>query len=301
MSHRHAGPDGAGTGKRLLIALALNVGITVAQVVGALISGSLSLLADAAHNGSDAASLGISYVAWRLSRRPADQQHTFGHRRAETVGALINLTTLFMIGLYLLYEAVNRLLEPQAVGGWTMIIVGAIAATEDALSVYVLRKDRGGLNVRSAVIHLIADTLATLGVIVGGVLILLFDVTWVDPMLTALIALYVFIHGYREIKQAIAVLMDSAPQGFDLQRVVAALAAVPGVEDVHHVHVWRPDEDRVALEAHVAVSARDLAEAERIKARLKAALRDRFGVDHATLELETPAGARHDRAVVRDE
>ncbi|SJM33761.1 cation diffusion facilitator family transporter [Mesorhizobium delmotii] len=287
-------------GTRLIIALALNVGITVAQIVGGLLSGSLAVLADAAHNASDAASLGISWAAWRLSRRKADEHRTFGYRRAETIGALINLTTLFLIALYLLYEAVDRFFNPQEVGGWVMIIVGAVAAVEDALSVWILSKDRG-LNIRSAYLHMIADTLATVGVVIGGVLILLFDVIWVDSVITAVIALYIFVHGYYEIRKAIDILMESAPADFDLQGMVAEVRGFEGVEDIHHVHVWRPDEERLAMEAHLMVSERDLMKADILKREIKARLRDRFGLDHVMLEAEYAPTVDHDRAVIRRE
>jgi len=292
------GGDEIGKGKRLLIAVALNVGITVAQIVGGLISGSLSVLADAAHNASDAASLGISYGAWRVSKRNPDQHRTFGYNRAETIGALINLTTLFVIAFYLLYEAGNRLLHPQDVGGWTMIIVGVIALVEDALSVWVLSKDRGSLNVKSAFLHMVADTMATVGVIIGGVLILLFGITWVDPLITAAISIYIFIHAYHHIRSAIGLLMESAPKDFDMNGMVAQMLSVGTVEGVHHVHVWRLDEERTAVEAHVSVSSRDLAEADRVRRELKDMLRDRYGVAHAILEFAFAQNIKHNQCLI---
>jgi len=282
----------------LLWALVLNIGITVAQIVGGLVSGGLSLLADAAHNGSDAASLGISYGAWRISQRKPDRRRTFGYARAETVGALINLTTLFVVALYLVYEAVSRLLDPPEVGGWMMVIVGAVAFVEDAISAWLLWKDRGSLNIRAAFLHMFADTLATVGVILGGVLIILYDIAWVDPLITAAISVYIFIHAWHEIRKAIAVLMESAPDGFDYDRLEAEMRAMEGVEDVHHLHVWRPDEERVALEAHVAVTEHDLRAADALRQRIEDRLREGFGVDHATLQLEPAGAVRHDRALI---
>ena len=245
--------------------------------------------------------LGISYGAWRLSKRKADERRTFGYKRAETVGALINLTTLFVIALYLLYEAVDRFFNPQEVGGWVMIIVGAIAAVEDGLSVWVLSKDQGSLNMKSAFLHMIADTMATVGVIIGGVLILLFDIKWVDPLITALIAVYIFIHGYHEIRKTISVLMESAPKDFDFDGMIRDVKSVDGVEDIHHVHVWRPDEERLALEAHIATKERDLAKVDELRHRIKRLLQERFKIDHATLEVEFADAIDHDRAVIRQE
>lgn len=309
MGHGHAlSPEGGQAsengsprrGRRLLIALALNLGITAAEVVGGVISGSLALLADAAHNFSDAASVLVSYIAWRISQREADRRRTFGYARAETVGALINLTTLFVIGLYLVWEAVNRLINPVEVAGTMMLVVGVIALVEDIAAAWVLRKETGSLNIKSTYLHMISDAMASVGVIVGAVAIMAWGITWIDPVITALIAVYIFRHAYKEIREAIAVLMDSAPRDFDYDALVADLKAMPVVEDVHHLHVWQPDEGRTALEGHVAVSERDLAAVTDLNQRIKTRLKERFGIDHATLEFEFASHVRHSRELLQD-
>ncbi|QQR40067.1 cation diffusion facilitator family transporter [Devosia rhizoryzae] len=223
------------------MALALNLGIAVAEVMGGTISGSLALIADAAHNLSDAGSVLVSYIAWRIAQRVANERLTFGYARAETVGALINLTTLIMIGLYLLWEAGSRFLEPVEVVPTTVLIVGVIALIEDLLAAWVLRKDLGSLNVRSTFLHMIADALGTVAVIASGMAIMIWgpSASWVDPAVTALIAVYVLVHGSTEIRESIAVLMDSAPKGFDHAGLVRHLRAADGVVDVHHLHVCR--------------------------------------------------------------
>ncbi|MBZ9673644.1 cation diffusion facilitator family transporter [Mesorhizobium sp. ES1-3] len=185
MVHARSGEGRQGSGWRYLVALVLNLCITIAELVGGILSGSLLLVADAAHNASDAASIGISYVAWRISRRYADRRRTFGYGRAETIGGLINLTTLFVIALYLLYEAADRLMNPQEIGGWTMIVVGAVAFVGNLACAWVLSKNSGSLNMKSAFLHMAADTMATVGVIIGGILVLVFDIVWVDPVITA--------------------------------------------------------------------------------------------------------------------
>jgi cobalt-zinc-cadmium efflux system protein len=306
MSHVHGDHGNGrslGRGRRLLIALALNLGITVAEVAGGIISGSLALLADAAHNLSDAGSVLVSYIAWRISQREADRRRTFGYARAETIGAVINLTTLFVIGIYLLYEAVNRLINPTEVVGTTMLIVGVIALVEDLAAAWVLRKEAGSLNVRSTYLHMIADALATIGVIVGAIGIMIWgsSVRWIDPAITALIAIYILVHASREIREAIAVLMDSAPKDFEYDAVVADLKAMPSVEDVHHLHVWQLREGRTALEVHVAVSETDLGKATDLQGEMKLRLRERYGVDHATIELELAGRVQHDRRLIWNE
>lgn len=301
---RHDASDTGGA--RLLIALALNVGITVAQVIGGLLANSLALLSDAAHNASDAASLGISYGARRLSRRPADAQLTFGYARAETVGAMVNLTTLVVIALYLLAQGIQRLSEPPDVPGATLLIVGAIAFVEDLLSVWVLRREMArSLNVRSAVLHLIGDTASTVAVMLSGALILWRGVTWVDPALTIAISLFLLYQGVKELRKAIRVLMDATPPGFEVDRLVAAARAVEGVRDLRHVHVWRLDEHRTALEAHVSVAVRDVRDAERIRSHLKRRFEDGFDIAHSTLELEWETGSEQapgrDAAIATDD
>lgn len=277
----------SGGGTRLLVALALNLGITIAQVIGGVLSGSLALLSDAAHNASDAAALGIAYGARRLARRPPDARFTFGYARAETVGAMINLTALIMIALYLLVQGVRRLSEPPDVPGKVLLIVGAIAFVEDLLSVWVLRRDmKGSLNVRSAVLHLIGDTASTVAVIVSGLLILWRGLTWVDPVLTIAISLYLLYEGGKELRKAARVLMDQTPPGLDVDALVGAIRAVDGVCDVRHVHVWRLDEHRNAVEACMAVAGTDIVVLERVKSAVKRMLHADFRIEHATLELE---------------
>ncbi|MFC6489719.1 cation diffusion facilitator family transporter [Nitratireductor sp. GCM10026969] len=290
-------------GRRLLIALALNLAITLAEFVGGLVSGSLALMADAAHNLSDAGSVLVSYIAWRISLRRADRLRTFGYARAETVGALINLTVLIVIGLYLLYEAAHRLFDPGAVAGGVMLAVGVIALVEDAAAAWVLRTETGSLNVRSTFLHMVADALATLGVIGGALAIMAWGPAahWVDPAVTALISGYIFFHGSREIRKAIAVLMESAPKDFDYAALLRELQAAPGVAQVHHLHVWEATPGQTAIEVHLAFSERDLGVVTRTKEHLKAILHERHNIAHATIEVELAGRTGHDGKLIRNE
>ncbi|MFC0809007.1 cation diffusion facilitator family transporter [Ensifer sp. P24N7] len=306
MAHVHrsaGGEDNSRRGRRLLIALALNLGITVAELIGGLISGSLALIADAAHNFSDAASILASYIAWRISQRQADKLRTFGYARAETVGAVINLTTLLLIGLYLLYEAVSRLITPTEIASTTMLVVGVIALVEDLAAAWVLRKETGSLNVKSTFLHMIADAMTTVGVIIAALAIMAWGsaFAWLDPLITGLIALYIWVHGYHEIKKSIAVLIDSAPRDFDYDGLVASLHEMAGVEDVHHLHVWQREEGKLALEAHVALSETDFGRATELKEAAKTRLKERFGIDHATIEIELADKVSHDRSLLARE
>ena len=248
--HSHGGkemPD-----SWLAWAVVINVVLTVAQVVGGVVSGSLALIADALHNFSDAGSLLIAWFARRIGRRPADASMTFGYARAEIVAALVNYTTLILIGLYLGYEAVMRFIEPQDVEGWTMVIVAGIALVVDAgTAALTYLGSRTSMNIKAAFLHNVADALASVAVIVGGVVIIFYDWRLIDPILTLAISAYVLWHGLSEIGGAIRILMLGAPEEMDAREVVAAMQRVEGVADVHHVHLWRFDEKRVSLEAHV--------------------------------------------------
>lgn len=270
----------------LVIAVAINVGLTVVQVIGGILSGSLALIADALHNFSDAASLVIAFLARRIGRRPADEKMTFGYGRAEIVAALINFTTLILIGLYLGYEAVMRLIDPQPIEGWTVVIVAGVAlAVDAATAALTYAMSRESMNIKAAFLHNVADALASVAVIVGGVVVILWDWTLIDPILTLLISAYVLWHGLSEIGGAIRILMLGTPEEIDAAEVVAAVGGQPGVIDVHHVHLWRFDEHRISLEAHVVLA--DDADAAQTKRRIRGALAENFDIRHVTLETES--------------
>lgn len=283
--HNHVDPQ-AGDG-RVLLAIVINLVLTVAQVVGGALSGSLALVADALHNFSDAIALVIAFGARKIGRRPRDESMTFGYGRIEVVAALINYTTLIVIGLYLLYEAGMRFLNPQPVVGWTVIVIAGIALVVDmvtALLTYAM--SRNSVNIRAAFLHNVADALGSVAVIVAGTLILLFDWSLVDPIVTAMIATYILWQSAREIGPVVRILMLGSPPDIETDSVLQAVRVVDGVEDIHHAHFWLMDEHRAALDAHVVVEVGRWADADAVKASVKGMLRERFGIIHSTLELE---------------
>lgn len=240
---------------RLFWAVAINMLLTAAQIVGGIVSGSLSLIADALHNFSDAGSLLLALVARRISRRPADEEKTFGYNRAEVIGALINLTTLVLIGLYLIYEAVMRYFEPQEISGWIVVIVAGIALAIDigtAILTYTLSKR--SINIKAAFLHNVSDALASVGVIIAGTLILLYDWYIVDSFVTLIIAGYVLYQGCSSLPRAINILMQAVPPDIDRSEVIASMLEIHGVRGVHHVHIWEIDEHHRSMEAHIVVS-----------------------------------------------
>lgn len=282
--HHHGNPSEIGE-RRLWWAVGANMLLTAAQVVGGVVSGSLSLIADALHNFSDAAALLIALVAIRIGRKPPDQFKTFGYKRAETIAALINLTTLVIIGLYLCYEAIIRFITPEPIIGWTVIIVAGLALIVDiftALLTYA--QSKSSMNIRAAFLHNVTDALASIGVIITGTLILLYGWVWTDAAMTLLIAGYVLYQGITEIPKAIHLLMEGTPEDINVGDVITKMEAVNGVQNVHHVHIWQLDEQRNALEAHVVIQSDT--NIETIKQNLKGMLDTSFSIGHSTLEFE---------------
>ncbi|MEJ6788167.1 cation diffusion facilitator family transporter [Brevundimonas sp. BR2-1] len=273
-------PDG-----RLIAAVAVNVLLTVAQIIGGVVSGSLSLIADALHNLNDAASLALALFARKIGRRPADKLMTFGYGRAEVVAALINLTTLVIVGLYLIYEAVARFLNPQPIDGWIVIGVAGVALVIDVVTaVMVHAGSKNSLNIKAAFLHNVSDALASVGVIVAGILILLYDLYVADLVITLVISAYVLWQGFSLLPRTIRILMGATPDDLEYDRIVAAVAAVSGVKSLHHVHVWSLDEHTRSLEAHIVPDTGSMKAFEEIKTRIRAMLKSDFAIAHATLE-----------------
>jgi len=289
-SHDHGGHShGAGSlgDRRVLWAVVANVVLTAAQIVGGVVAGSLALIADAVHNLSDAVALGIAYVARRIGRRPADHGMTFGYGRAEVVAALVNYTTLIVIAVYLVYEAIWRFIEPQGVDGWIVVIVAGIALAVDiitALLTYRLSKE--SMNIRAAFMHNLADALGSVGVIIAGTLIILFDWNIADALITLAIAGYIFWLVAAEIRGVIRVLMLGTPGDIAPAAVIDALMGLDGVEDVHHLHIWQLDERENSLEAHLVLSESGSRAAAEVKRAAKVMIADKFGIGHSTFEIE---------------
>jgi cobalt-zinc-cadmium efflux system protein len=256
-------------------------------VVGGILSGSLSLIADALHNLSDAASLAIALIARKIGRRPPDAFKTFGYRRSETIAALINLVTLVIVGMYLVYEAIGRLFAPQPIEGWTVVVVAGIALIVDlATAILTYTMSKNSMNIKAAFLHNVSDAMASVGVVIAGTLILLYGWYWTDTVLTLMIAGYVLWQGFSMLPKTIHLLMEGTPKGVSIDDVISAMEHVDDVVSVHHVHVWELAEHTIALEAHVVVKKANLPDIERVKTDLKRMLHDQFDVSHSTLEIE---------------
>jgi len=289
MPHDHSHHTETLSDKRLVIAVVLNLLLTVVEAVAGLLAGSLALLADALHNFSDCGSLIIALIARRIGRRPSDDRRTFGYRRAEIIGALINLTILVVVGLYLVVEAVARLVDPDPIDGMLVIVVAAIALAIDiATAALLFAISRGNLNLQAAYLHNLGDALSSVGVIVAGVFILWFDIFWIDAAITLVIAAFILWQSLAMMRRSIHILMEGAPADVDPEALVAELQSIDGVVEIHHLHVWELDEHERALEAHVVVDAQHLTSWAQIKQEIKRRLAEQFHIRHSTVEFEGP-------------
>jgi cobalt-zinc-cadmium efflux system protein len=273
----------------LLWTVIVNLGLSVFEFVAGAISGSVALMADALHNTNDAAALLIAYIARKISRKGADEQYTFGYRRAELIGAMIQLTALILVGLYLVYEAVRRFFDPEPLlGGWIMAAAG-VALVVDVITAWLLwSMSKGSLNVKAAFLHNLTDAGASVAVLLGGAAIYWLDWTWVDPVLTLVIAGYILFMSFGMLKKTSRILMEGTPTNLSVDEIKEALQNLDGIENVHHIHVWELDEHHRALEAHVVIGeACSIEELESLKATVKTCLGKHFSIHHSTLEFES--------------
>ncbi len=286
MSHDHNHlPGEIRHEKPLWWALGLTGAYLLVEVVGALWTNSLALLSDAAHMATDTLGLMIALTAVRLSRRPPDARRTYGYARLEALGAVANGLLLFAVGLYILWEAVERFRQPQSIASGGMMAVAAFGLVVNLIAMRLLSAGSGeSLNVKGAYLEVWSDMLGSLAVIAGGVLIHFTGWTLVDPVLAVLIGLWVLPRTWVLLREALNVLLEGVPKGIVLADVEQALRQHAGVADVHDLHVWALASNRPALTAHV-VAAPDQ-QADSLRRQLAGLLHERFSIDHATLQIE---------------
>lgn len=291
--HEHApeaGRRAGDMGNRLLWSLALNALIPVAQIVGGIAANSLGLISDALHNLSDVAALGLGYAAARMGRRPATIRRTFAFKRAEIIAAFVNAAALVGLAVFIAVEAVRRLLAPQPVVGLIVMIAAAAGLVVNTASALLLRRHQGNLNVKAAFLHLAADAVTSLGVIIGGACILAFGWYWVDALVSLFVSLWMAWEGVRVVRGALGILMEGVPAGLHLPEIAQVMEGMPGVRGVHDLHVWAISSQDFALSAHVEVDEGEVENLGRVLGSLKGMLSERFGIEHATLEAESPRG-----------
>lgn len=273
---------------RLWAAIAVNMLLTLAQVVGGIIAGSLALVADALHNFSDSTALVIALLARRISRRMPDDLRTFGYKRAQMIGAFVNITTLIIVGLYLVFEAIMRFFERTPVDGWIVIWLAGLALLIDVVTaVLTYTMSRESINIRAAFIHNVSDALASVAVMIAGVLILIYKWYWADLAATLIISSYILYQSFGMMKVTIHILMQGVPEGVDPIKVKQSIEAIEGIHEIHHTHIWQLDEHNFLMEAHVVIDDSDLPRMEAMKQAIKKHIADEYHIHHSTFEFET--------------
>ena len=249
MSHHHHHET---SGRNLAFTILLNVGITVAQVIGGIISGSMSLLSDAAHNFSDVLALIISWVAKRLSKKEQTVNHTFGYKRAEIFAAFINSSALIIIAVILATEAVERLISPQPVIANIVIWLAGLSILLNGLSVLLIKKGaKESINIKSAYLHLFTDMLTSIAVLAGGFAMKYLDWYWVDGVLSIAIAVYLIYSSWEIFSGTLKIMMQFTPKSVDINKIASEAKNIEGIKNIHHIHVWQLDEHEIIFEAHV--------------------------------------------------
>ena len=287
-SHNHTHDHSDLKGRNLLLSIFLNILITVAQVIGGILSGSLALLSDALHNFSDVISLIISYIAEKLSKREASLNKTFGYKRAEILAAFINAATLIIVAILLIVEAIERFKNPQEIESNLVIWLSIIAILGNGFSVLLLKKEsQSNMNMRSAYLHLITDMMASVAVLIGGLLMQFYQLFWVDSALTLAIALYLIYMGLGLLKASTKVLMLFTPDTIPIDEIVKAINAFAEVKNVHHIHVWQLNENEIHFEAHVDFENNiTLSEFDVILSKIEILLYSKFEINHVNIQPE---------------
>ena len=288
-AHHHHGPLGANTSRtyvrRLVFVFCLVLVYAVAEAIGGWFTGSLALLADATHMVSDVAALGIALGAIWLARRPATPRQTYGFHRAEVLGALINATALIVIAVFIAVEAYQRLAEPNEVLGGTMLLIALGGLAVNLTGVIVLHSgQQDSLNVRGVWLHMMADTLGSVGAILSGFAIWKFGFMKADPIASFAIAALVLWSSLSLLRETLHVLMESTPKRLDAEEVRAAISAVPGVASLHDLHIWTITSGHEALTAHLVADESGISDSLRLA--VQRTLREKFELHHVTLQIE---------------
>lgn len=267
--------------KYLFISFIINMLLSVVEFVGGIIAGSVSLIGDALHNTSDALSILIAVIAFKIGRKKATRKYTFGFKRAEVIGGFINLILLFISGCYLFVEGIERLFKPEPISGGIIILVSILALIIDAATAKISHHgSEHNANMRMVFLHNLADAFGSVGVIISGACVLWFGVYWVDSLIAFLIAAYMIFQAVISFPNIVSILMNTAPENLDMAQIEQQILSVEGVKGVHHIHLWRINEHDTALECHIV--GKDLALSHKISHLLE----EKFDIHHCTVQLE---------------
>ncbi|MFW5791335.1 MAG: cation diffusion facilitator family transporter [Desulfohalobiaceae bacterium] len=280
--HHHHGDT---SGRNLLITLVLNLIIPIAQIIGGIMAGSVALVSDAMHNFSDFTALVIAFVAHKLGRKRPSLSYTFGYRRAEVLAALINVTLLVGASIFILSEIVDRLRDPQPVSGLLVVLIAGIGVLGNGFSAILLHRGSGeNLNIRGAFLHMVADFMTSVVVMINGLILMFRPWYWLDPVLSLFIVFFILKNCWSIIKVVAAILMEAVPSGLDLEEVKSALEEMDGVHRVHHLHAWNVGSSVTAFSCQADLDDRRLSQVVPLIASMQHLLRKRFSIDHAVIQ-----------------
>ncbi|MCV3324514.1 cation diffusion facilitator family transporter [Pediococcus ethanolidurans] len=278
------------SGLRFLLVTVLNALITVVELIGGLLSGSLALLSDAFHNLGDSASVVLAYVASRIGLKNSNTSKTFGYRRAEIISAFVNSVFLIVVSVFLIIESVRRILNPEPVNGGIMLIVAIVGTLANFVSALLLsRGAKNNLNIKATYLHILSDAMSSFGIIIGAIIIQIWHISIVDPIVTILVSGYIMWETWPVLKEAINILMQAAPN-LDFEAMKHDMLKEPGVVNVHHIHAWQIDENRIMFSAHINLNDQLLSDVEPIYRHLENLLQKKYHVDHVTLQAEVFRG-----------
>ena len=286
MAHTHDSHEVSNS--RLVITILLNVLITVAQIIGGIISGSLALISDAIHNLSDSLSIILAWLAQFLGKKPQTAKSTFGYKRAEILAAFINSLALIGISVYLVFEAVDRLINPKIVDASWMFWLGLLGLIANGISVLILEREKDkSINIKAAYLHLLGDALTSVAVVAGAILIWTFQIYWADSIVTILISIYLFIHTLRLLKESVTILMQMAPSEIDLPEIEERLMKMDELLNIHHIHVWNLTDKLIHFECHLTLEDDiRISETQPILDKVRKILHDEFDIEHVTIQFE---------------
>jgi len=285
MGHDH---HHAVEGKNLFLTILLNLSISIAELVGGLVSGSISLISDAIHNFSDVLSLIVSYVANRLTLKSTTNEQTFGYKRAEILAAFLNSTTLLLLAVGILYSAIVRFFNPIEVSSSLVIWLALLSIIVNALSVFFVKEDsHDNMNIKSAYLHLLGDMMTSIAVLIGGLVMKFYSIYWIDPLFSIIIALYLVSLSWDIFTSSLKIIMQFTPAHIDIEAIGQAVTEIAGVKNIHHVHVWQINEHDTMFEAHIDVENDiTISEFAKIEQDIQTYLHETYEIHHTTLQPE---------------
>jgi len=279
--HHHHSEVNEKSVKLLILSFAINMFLSVAEIIGGIISGSVALIGDALHNTSDALSILIAVIAFKIGNKKASSKYTYGFKRAEVIGGFVNLILLFLSGCYLLIEGIGHLIKPEQIEGMTIIYISILALVVDIFTAKISHHDsHHNTNMKMVFIHNLADVFGSIGVIVSGLCIIWFGIYSIDGIVALLIAFYMIFQSIFSFPKIINILMNAAPDNIDIEQVKKCILEIDDIKNIHHIHLWSISEHNIALECHIESCNADIIPIITHK------LQDQFGINHCNIQIE---------------